>query len=309
MENNKATLYENMNLFDIYGAIISKMQDGAYFVDTNRKILFWNAAAERITGYTKEEIIGKDCPSSGLNHIDEEGRPLCQVGCPLFATNIDGKERQERVFVRHKNGHRIPVRVNIFPIRMGEEIVGSIELFTQDSPTSYDDTLITKLSGMAMHDELTKLPNRRYLESFLNYKLSQHRHFGQKFAVIFADIDDFSAFNNNYGHEVGDAVLLSIAETIKKNTNKEDLIGRWGGEEFVGIYTISNDYEGTILADNFRKIIEQTEVNHNGEQLHVTISVGVTIVKLDDTAETIVDRADRMMYQSKNKGKNKVTSD
>ena len=302
-------LYANMNLEDIYVAIISNMQDGAYFVDQNRRILFWNASAERITGYTKEEIIGKECPESNLHHIDEEGRPLCQVGCPLFATNIDGKQRQERVFVRHKDGHRIPIRVNIFPIRNGDEILGSIELFTQDSPTKYDDVLIAKLSGMAMHDDLTRLPNRRYLESFLGYKLSQFDHFGQSFAVVFADIDNFSAFNNTYGHEAGDAVLQNIAKTFQKNLRKDDLIGRWGGEEFVAIFTIENEYEGTILADKMRAMIENTEIDYNGETLHVTLSVGVTCVKMGDTAESIVDRADHLMYESKAKGKNRTTSD
>lgn len=310
MENiNTADLYGEMNPEDIYMAIISNMQDGAYFVDQNRKILFWNAAAERITGYSKEEIIGKDCPSSNLNHIDENGRPLCQVGCPLFATNIDGKQRQERVFVRHKDGHRIPLRVNIFPIREGDEILGSIELFTQDSPAKYDDILITKLSGMAMHDDLTGLPNRRYLESFLNYKLSQFKHFGQAFAVVFADIDNFSDFNNNFGHEAGDAVLQNIASTLKRDLRRDDLIGRWGGEEFVGILTVSNDYEGTILADKLRAVIEKTEINYGSKPLHVTISVGVTTVKMEDTAGSIVDRADRLMYESKTRGKNRVTSD
>ena len=306
---NEIFLDNNMNLEDIYIAIISNMQDGAYFVDKNRMILFWNDAAEKITGYTKDEVVGKKCPESGLNHIDEEGRPLCQVGCPLFATNIDGKQRHERVFVRHKDGHRIPIRVNIFPIVNNGEIMGSIELFTQDSPTKYDDVLITKLSGMAMHDELTKLPNRRYLESFLNYKLSQYKHFGQKFAVLFADIDNFSTFNNNYGHDAGDAVLKNIAATMRKNMKKDDLIGRWGGEEFVGIFTISNEYEGTIIAEKLRAVIEQTEINCEGENLHVTLSVGVTSVKMDDTAESIVARADHLMYESKSKGKNRITSD
>ena len=306
---SNSNLYENMNLVDIYAAIVANMQDGAYFVDKNRRILFWNAAAERITGYSADEIIGKDCPSSNLNHIDEEGHPLCQVGCPLFATNIDGKRRQERVFVRHKDGHRIPIRVNIFPIYNGDEIVGSIELFTQDSPTKYDDVLITKLSGMAMHDGLTRLPNRNYLRSFLNYKLSQFKYFGQMFAVVFADIDNFSDFNNNYGHEAGDAVLKNIAETFRRDVKKDDLIGRWGGEEFLGIFMISNEYEATILAEKLRAVIEQTEVIYNEETLHVTLSLGVTVVKMDDSADSIVDRADHLMYESKSKGKNRVTSD
>lgn len=302
-------LYDKINLEEIYKAIIANMQDGAYFVDKERKILFWNEAAEKITGYKAEEIIGKDCPESRLNHIDEDGRPLCQVGCPLFATNIDGKQRQERVFVRHKDGHRIPIRVNIFPIKKDEEILGSIELFTIDSPTKYDDDLISKLSGIAMHDNLTNLPNRRYLESFLNYKLSQFFHFGQNFCVVFCDIDNFFNFNDKYGHQAGDLVLTNIANSFKKDMRKNDLIGRWGGEEFLGIFEIKNDYEASIVAEKVRKLVENTEINFEDKRLHVTISVGVTTPQINDTLETIVNRADQLMYKAKQNGKNKVVTE
>ncbi|MBR5968754.1 MAG: GGDEF domain-containing protein [Lachnospiraceae bacterium] len=299
----------NLKLDDIYISIINNMQDGAYFVDRDRKILFWNKAAERITGYTADEIIGRDCPSSGLNHIDDEGRPLCQVGCPLFATNVDGKTRRERVFVRHKDGYRVPLQVNIFPIVKEGVILGSIELFTQDSPTRYDDNLIEHLSGIAMHDALTKLPNRRYLESFLNYKLTQMERFSKNFCVMFADIDNFSEFNNKYGHDVGDLVLGNIANTLKRNVRKDDLVGRWGGEEFVGIYTVSNSYEAPIIAEKFRKMVEATEVHHGEEALKVSVSIGVTVGHMGDTASSIIERADRLMYASKQEGKNRVTSD
>ena len=301
--------YDNYDLEDIYSAIIENMQDGAYFVDQNRNIMFWNSAAERITGYSKDEIIGKSCPESRLNHIDEDGKPLCQVGCPLFATNIDGKQRRERVFVRHKEGHRIPIRVNIFPIRKDNEIIGSIEIFTQDSPTKYDDQLIEHLSGIAMHDGLTKLPNRRYLESFLNYKINQFTRFRQNFALLFVDIDNFSTFNNTYGHEAGDLVLINIANTILRDTGKENLFGRWGGEEFVGIFTIGAEYEASIQADRFRKLVENIEINYNDTPLHVTVSIGVTTPRNDDTIDSIVERADKLMYESKKLGKNRVSSD
>ena len=293
----------------LYLSIINNLQDGVYFVDSSRTIRFWNKAAEKITGYTSQEIVGKSCQLSGLNHIDEEGRPLCQVGCPLFATIIDGKQRNELVFVRHKNGYRIPLQVNIMPMHENGETIGAIEIFTPSSPTQYEDNLVENLSGIAMHDELTGLPNRRYLESFLNYKLDEFKRFNKLFAVVFADIDNFSEFNNTYGHDVGDHVLKNISTSIRQNTRKNDLIGRWGGEEFLGVLTVNTDYDGTILAEKIRQLVDNTEVQHKGEVLNVSISVGVTTVKKEDDAETIIKRADDLMYQSKASGKNRVTSD
>ena len=126
---------------------------------------------------------------------------------------------------------------------------------------------------------------------------------------VFADIDDFSHFNNTYGHDVGDLVLKNIAKSFRENTRKNDLIGRWGGEEFLGILSVNNDYEGTILAEKIRQLVDSTEVMSKSGPLSVSISIGVTTVKKEDDAESIVKRADELMYQSKENGKNRVTSD
>ena len=185
----------------LYFNIINNLQDGVYYVDEERRVQFWNKAAETITGYSAEEIVGKKCPDTQLHHIDDAGRPLCTVGCPLFATIIDGRSRMDHVFVRHKNGHRIPITVTIFPVYEDGKIVGAAEVFTPNSPKVYEGDLVDSLHGMAMHDVLTDLPNRRYLESFLEYKFNEYKRFGKLFAVLFADIDGFGGFNNTYGHQ------------------------------------------------------------------------------------------------------------
>ncbi|MDL2317987.1 sensor domain-containing diguanylate cyclase [Eubacteriales bacterium OttesenSCG-928-A19] len=298
-----------MQTEQLYLSIINNLRDGVYYVDTNRTILFWNKAAEEITGYAAGEIMGKQCQDSQLNHIDDEGRPLCVLGCPLFATLIDGKQRQDNVFVRHKLGHRIPIMVNISPVYEDGEIVGAIEVFTQNSPKVYEDDLVEQLSGIAMHDALTGLPNRRYLESFLEYNLNEYNRFQKRFAVLFADIDNFSGFNNEYGHELGDAVLVSIANSLKTSVRSRDLVGRWGGEEFLGIYTVTKEYDMPIIGERFRKLVENTEVTHDDTAMSITMSVGITAVRPGDTLQTIVDRADGLMFESKKKGKNRVTTD
>lgn len=296
-----------MKSAQFYLDIINQLQDGIYFVDKERRIQFWNQAAEQITGYKAEEIVGKCCQNSGLNHVDKGGRPLCTIGCPLFHTLKDGKQRQDQVLVRHRDGYRVPIRVNIFPIHNGEEIEGAVEIFTKDSPTVFEDDFIESLSNFAMHDELTTLANRRYLESFLSYRFEEYQRFGRNFAVLFADVDNFSQVNNEHGHEAGDMVLKNISASLSRNIRRNDLVGRWGGEEFVGIYTISAPFEIEIIAERFRSLVENTQVVKNGKVIHATVSVGATAVQKDDTIQTIVDRADKLMYVSKNSGKNKIT--
>ena len=288
--------------------ILNNIQDGVYYVDKNRVIQFWNKGAEKITGYTSEEVVGLTCPETYLNHIDEEGKPLCIVGCPLYATNIDGIVRTEKVFVRHKEGYRIPIVVNISPIRKDGEIIGSVEVFSVNSPKVYEDDLIEDLSGKAMHDSLTKLPNRSYVESFLAYKLAELERFGKRFALLFVDIDHFRNFNNEYGHDVGDMVLTAIAKGISHNIKKDDMFGRWGGEEFVGIFSIDRSYEASIIAERIRYLVENTVVTTaKNEQLAVTVSVGAAISKKQDTIDTLIKRADELMYKSKNDGRNRVS--
>lgn len=294
---------------ELYLNIINQLRDGIYFVDRERRITFWNKAAEEITGYPAEEIVGLHCQESKLSHIDLLGRPLCILGCPLYATLADGVQRQDRVFVRHREGYRVPIRVNIFPILQDGRVEGAVEVFTKDSPTVFEDDLVERLSEIAMHDELTRLPNRRYLESFLSYRMEEYKRFGRNFCVLYADVDNFSRVNNTYGHEAGDIVLKNIASSLQLSTRRDDLVGRWGGEEFLGVYTISSPSECQLLGERFRTLVANTEAMAGDTVIHTTISVGITPVRPNDTVQTVTDRADQLMYLSKRSGKNRVSSD
>lgn len=293
----------------LYLEIINNLCDGVYFVDAQRRITFWNKAAEDITGFKKEEVVGRCCQSNLLNHIDKEGRPLCLVGCPLYATIIDGHQRKDEVFLRHKEGHRIPILVNIFPIVEDENIIGAIEIFTPKSPIVYEDDLIERLSNLAMNDQLTGLANRIKTESYIEYMLHEMKRFQNKFCVVFLDIDDFNNFNDMYGHDKGDEILKKASKSIMHVVRNNDLFGRWGGGEFIGVFEIKNDYEAAIMAEKIRILVSKSEILHEDKMLSVTASLGVTIARGEDTIQSIVKRADMLMHQSKQKNKNRVTSD
>jgi len=173
-----------------------------------------------------------------------------------------------------------------------------------------DDTLKNidkELLKMAMFDRLTGIPNRRYLELKLRTFLSNYKTLGKKFGVIFFDIDNFKKFNDTYGHNCGDVALRTVGKVLKKVLRSKDVFGRWGGEEFMAIIDDADEKALYSSAERIRKAVEKTPVECANKILRATVSIGTTVVRENDTVDSIVKRADDLMYQSKQKGKNTVT--
>ena len=298
-----------MNHEDMYAEILENIREGAYFTDTEKRILYWNRAAESITGYSRDEILGKQCQYTPLNHINSDGNLICVAGCPLHKALADSEQRIHDVFVRHKDGHRIAVTVNTYAVKKDGEIVGAFEIFVPHSLVIYDDELIVQLANSATNDTLTGIPNRRRIENFLDLRLREMIMYKNKVCVVFLDIDHFRNFNNTYGHDAGDAVLKTVSDAITRMTRNTDLFGRWGGEEFVGVYTIKEDGDALLVGEKIRATAEATQIIYGDLSLSVTVSIGVTVACSEDTIDTVVKRADSLMYQSKQNGKNRVTAD
>jgi len=108
---------------DLQSALLDHMEEGLYIVDRQRRILYWNAAAEEISGYSAIEATARFCHDAFLMHCDTDGHDLCGCGCPLAAVMTDGKARECRLFLRHKQGHRVPVRIALarYPRRSGKD--------------------------------------------------------------------------------------------------------------------------------------------------------------------------------------------
>jgi PAS domain S-box-containing protein len=120
-----------------YATLLDNLYDGVYFVDRERRITFWNKAAERITGFTKAEVVGKRCADNLLRHVDNRGNSLCEGACPLSYTLNDSQPRSASVFLHHKDGHRLPVAIRVAPITDHQQkIVGAVEIFRDNSATS-----------------------------------------------------------------------------------------------------------------------------------------------------------------------------
>lgn len=292
-----------------YSRIIDSLYDGLYFVDTNRVITYWNKAAERISGFTAAEVIGKSCADKILTHVDGEGRCLCLGLCPLAATITDGVDREAEVFLHHKDGHRVPVLVRVSLLKDTDgKVIGGIELFTDISNIQANSLRVIELEKLALLDNLTQLANRNYIERELQSRFEEHKRLKIPFGILFIDIDHFKRVNDTYGHDVGDDVLRFVAQTFVANSRPFDLYGRWGGEEFIGIIRNINTDDLMNLGNRLRVLIEHSYVVHGGEKLQVTVSIGATSVNDDDSAEILIKRADTLLYESKRLGRNRLTN-
>lgn len=301
---------DTMRSENIFEAMLDNLSDGVYCTDLDRRIIYWNRTAEELTGYSRDDVVGQRCRDGILVHVNDAGVTLCDSMCPMMSTAKDGAERTAEVYLHHKNGHRIPVIMKVSPVwnnGPGSEIVGIIQVFTDNSPTLAARERIKHLEDLALLDELTRLPNRRYVVRELTSRIMEMARLGEPFGVLFGDIDDFKSVNDSYGHDTGDEVLRVVGRTLLHNCRPLDAIGRWGGEEFVAVVREVDRGQLRVIGERLRALVASSKVTRNGHDVGVTLSVGGTTAHPGDSPESLLERADKMLYRSKQGGRNRVT--
>jgi diguanylate cyclase (GGDEF)-like protein/PAS domain S-box-containing protein len=286
-------------------AVIDSLYDGVYYVDRGRRIRYWNAGAERLTGYAASAVVGRFCHDNLLNHVDATGRQLCRSGCPLAATMGDGQPREAEVFLHHRAGHRVPVRVRAMPVRDRDgTVIGAVEIFDDSTALSVARREVSELRDLAMHDALTGLPNRRHFEMSMASRIAELAGYGRRFGLLIADIDRFKLVNDRHGHAIGDVALRTVARTLLESSRAGDDIARFGGEEFALTITDVDEPALRAIAERFRALVQRSRVRAGQQDLLITISIGGTVAGVGDTAEAIFQRADAALYRAKESGRN-----
>lgn len=215
-----------------YREILDNLNEGIYFVDPDRRITYWNAGAENITGYPASEVVGKYCRNDILEHVDSEGRPLCGTDrCPAIRAMKGQESFEAQVFFKHSDGHRVPALMHAAPIHgPAGKVIGAVESFYDNSSTIAAREEMEQLRKLALLDPLTELGNRRHAEQHMRERLGELQRYGWQFGVLMIDIDHFKRINDEYGHDVGDQVLKAVARTTQNSLRSLDTVSRWGGE-------------------------------------------------------------------------------
>jgi diguanylate cyclase (GGDEF)-like protein/PAS domain S-box-containing protein len=290
---------------NFYKELLEHISDGVYFLDRDRRIQYWNEAAFRLTGYKAEELVGHFCPDDHLCCEKEvEGERLCEDRCPLEASVDDAGPYEVRWFLQHKQGWRVPVVLRAQPIRAADgTIVGTVAIFRDDSVQHAARRKTDEMERLAFLDQLTQLPNRRYVEMSLRTALDEFHVHGDPFGLLVIDVDRFKEINDRFGHAVGDLALQAIGTTLNAALRATDIVGRWGGDEFTAIVQHASREMLRGLAERCCEMVSQSSVPGSAANpICMSVSLGGTLVRSQDTNDELFKRADALMYQSKASG-------
>ncbi len=268
--------------------------------DKNSNIVLVNPAFCEITGYSREEVIGKN-PS-----ILQSGRQSKEFYREMWNSILNENGWKGEIWNRRKNGEIYPEFLSITTLRNEHgEITNFVSIFTD---ITRQKDIEQKLAHMAHHDALTGLPNRTLFIDRLEHAIEHNRRDRQQVALMFIDIDGFKQINDKHGHDIGDRLLKDIAEGISAEIRKSDTLARIGGDEFVIILEQIHNIENvTAIADNILKLFRQPFMIE-GIACNVGVSIGIAVHPDDsDHADDLVKKADTAMYHAKTTGKMKYS--
>lgn len=287
-----------------YREILKVLPNPVYVVDTERRISFWNRAAESLTGYARSELTGRQCPDTPLKHCDENFLNLCENGCPLHQTLGDGKPREANVFLHRKDGKRLAVRIRCAAVRdPSGAIVGAVESFEERQQGAVQPAGNSRARAVRRRsDPRTGLADHDSVLSYLEACVEDFAQQPAPISVLWVAIDEFIGFRKARGQQATSRILRALAEMLSNNLNKNDLVGYFSENRFVAVMPDCPLTALTSIANRLRQAAQTASISWWGDQLSASISAGGTALRAEDTAESLVARAERTLQKALDKG-------
>lgn len=281
-------------------SLLESTAEGIFGIDLQGRATFINPAAAQLLGYEIKELLGEQIHGK-IHYAQKDGSPYAEELCPMMQAIIqDGPQRVDDECLWHKDGHSIPVTYSSTPIHKDEQIIGAVIAFTDITELK---RIESELEIASVTDQLTGIYNRKYLDEAIGAEIARTKRYDTPFALIMIDIDKFKMVNDLYGHQTGDEVLKQVTAIMQQRIRSSDIIGRWGGEEFMILCPGTALGSASKLAEQLRQAVasEAFETVEN-----CTISLGVAEFHFDDDIDSMVKRVDDALYKAKDAGRNRV---
>lgn len=314
LKQTEALMNERDNLIRLQSSALNVAVNAVVISDLRGFCIWVNRAFSDITGYAPEEVVGK---SLSLLKSGVQGEDYYKT---LWQTITSGKIWVGEIVNKHKSGRLYWEEMTIAPVYNDKHELTNYIAIKQDislrkkmeaeSNAQMQEilTLQRQLREQAIRDALTGLYNRRVLEEALEREVSNAERDEHGFCIAMIDLDNFKNINDRFGHQAGDIVIKSLAKILDENTRRGDITCRYGGEEFSVLMPNASLEGARRRAQQWRKSFQLQHQIFNGQDLQVTISIGVA--RYPDHGKdghSVLDAADKAMYRSKKMGKNQVS--
>ena len=271
---------------ELYRRIVESLPVGVYIVGLDRRISFWNHAAEEITGYLSQEVIGRPCHEDLLVHCGARGTPICSsAGCLLTCALRDRKPMETMLFARHKDGHRVPVIVRSIPLSDNDgKIVAIAELFKkQEDQSEMRWSADPSNAADGLHG-----PSILATETYLNSKLKSP----DELAVFLIELCNQQAMAKQRGWEMVHTMTRTMVHTLMDMLPTPHFLGRWHGDRFVIVVPGSTEESFIQLREQLEGVCNSCSVTWWGDQVKAEVKVSGTLLHAGDTMETMFLRID-----------------
>lgn len=276
---------------EVFRAALESLQAAVCLVDGDRKVRFWNEGAENITGYLRQEVLGRFCAEFLVIKLQETKAAICQKYCPLVTAMRDGQVCESRAYLHHKSGYAVPVSLRAAPIRDAHgRVIGAVETFEERlwSPARQrPGSGLTVGHGL---DALTQLPDYSFTVSYLQEHLAFAAEHTIPFGLVCIQLDNLEKLKVTHGRDAAEALLNVVAHTLRNGLYPEDFVGRWSEDQFLTIIASSGEEALMPTVERLRQLAESSEIIWWGDQLSAVVSVGGTIVLPGETLEALLAR-------------------
>lgn len=283
-------------------AVGDSVQDAIIMVGAGDRVAFWNPAAERMFGYSLQEMQSK--PMHALLAGPDDAKKAHEALEIFYRTGkgpLLGTVRE--VEGRRRDQSTVPLELALSSVRLRGEWLGVASIRDITERKRYE----AQLQHLATTDPLTGLANRRHFMDLANQAFSQAKRYGHPLSVIMIDVDHFKKVNDTYGHAAGDEVLRELAKVGTAALREVDVLGRLGGEEFAALLPETDEAGAVEVAERMRTAFAQNEVATDQGTIYYTVSLGVAalapaVSRVDD----LINNSDAALYQAKEGGRNRV---
>lgn len=333
LQNLSTTIGASFDLNEIFESLVRSVQSileakSGYILvhkkETNllKAVVAFGSEEERLTDISNavdEGIIGESFQNASpiseldfkgdykLKEMDGKSSNRVIISAPIAKRQIveSGENREEDVEIlgilcitEMKNKRKV---ISVDDMRLTDIICNMASMAIKNA------NLFRTVKIQSITDGLTKLYNHRYFQNFLSHEIERSVRYGSKVSLIITDIDHFKLFNDKYGHQAGDYVLIETAKVIKEVVREVDLPARYGGEEFCVVFPSVNAQQAYRAAERIRQAIEKQLYDWKDQKLSVNVSIGVACFPDDaDEKENLIKMADAAMYVAKESGRNKT---